>query len=57
VRDSVLSCQTQCDREGAKSAKEDEKKKKKLRHFSRILRVFFRGLRDFAVAFLNDSSA
>jgi hypothetical protein len=53
VRDSALSCQTQCDREGAKTAK----KKKKLSHFFRILRVFLRALRDFAVAFLNFSSA
>jgi hypothetical protein len=34
-----------------------DKKKEKLRHFFRILRVFLRALRDFAVAFLNFSSA
>jgi hypothetical protein len=34
-----------------------DKKNKKARHFFRILRVFLRALRDFAVEFLNDSSA
>jgi hypothetical protein len=57
VRDSAISFQNQCDRDVAKSAKEDAKEKQKAKHFLRILRVFLRALRDFAVAFLNFSSA
>jgi hypothetical protein len=39
MRDSALYRQSQCEREAAKSAKEDAKKKAEIRVLFRILRV------------------
>jgi hypothetical protein len=55
LRDPASSFENKCDREDAKTAKEDAKGKtdfELILNFLNLLRVFLRALRAFAVAFV-----